>query len=52
MATVQALVDRGATVDAVNDRGETALAGAISKGYSDVVQVLIAAGAAELELQP
>ena len=44
-AAVQALVDRGATVDAVNDRGETPLAGAVSKGYADVVQVLVAAGA-------
>ncbi|MCW2811306.1 MAG: hypothetical protein JWP61_1764, partial [Friedmanniella sp.] len=29
----------------VNDRGQTPLAGAVFKGYEDVVRVLVAAGA-------
>ena len=35
----------GATVDRVNDRGQTPLAGAVFKGYADVAAVLVAAGA-------
>ena len=29
----------------INDRGQTPLAGAVFKGYADVVRVLVAAGA-------
>ncbi|MGJ9411737.1 ankyrin repeat domain-containing protein [Aeromicrobium sp. CF4.19] len=43
--TVQALVERGASVDTLNDRGQSPLAGAIFKGEDDVVRVLLQAGA-------
>ena len=36
---------RGADVDVINDRGQTPLAGAVFKGYPDVVTALVAAGA-------
>jgi ankyrin repeat protein len=39
------LIDRGADVDAVNDRGQTPLAGAVFKGFDDVVAALVRAGA-------
>ena len=42
---VSALAERGADVNAGNDRGQTPLSGAVFKGYADVVRVLVAAGA-------
>ena len=44
-AVVRALAVRGANVNAVNDRGQTPLAGAVFKGYADVTAVLVEAGA-------
>jgi ankyrin repeat protein len=35
----------GGNANAANDRGQTPLAGAVFKGYADVVQVLVEAGA-------
>lgn len=43
--TVAALVERGARVDAVNDRGQFPLAGAVFKKEHEVIGVLLAAGA-------
>lgn len=43
--TVAALVERAAVVDALNDRGQSPLAGAVFKGEDEVVAVLLAAGA-------
>ncbi|MDY6808152.1 MAG: ankyrin repeat domain-containing protein [Actinomycetota bacterium] len=43
--TVTVLIKRGADVDAVNDKGQTPLAGAVFKGHDDVVAVLVTAGA-------
>lgn len=40
-----ALAQRGADVDAVNDRGQTPLAGAVFKGDEAVVRALVEAGA-------
>lgn len=39
------LIDKGADVDAVNDRGQSPLAGAVFKGEGEVVRVLVGAGA-------
>jgi ankyrin repeat protein len=44
-ALVGGLAERGADVNAVNDRGQTPLAGAVFKGSSEVVQALVSAGA-------
>jgi uncharacterized protein len=43
--TVQMLAEAGGDVNRANDRGQTPLAGAVFKGESDVVRVLLAAGA-------
>ncbi|OQO15091.1 hypothetical protein B0A48_00473 [Cryoendolithus antarcticus] len=45
MSTVEMLIAKGADVDAVNDRGQSILAGAVFKGYEEVVGVLVQAGA-------
>lgn len=42
---VSDLIRRGAAVDALNDHGQTPLAGAVFKGYSNVCRVLVEAGA-------
>ena len=42
---MRALVSRGADVDRANDRGQTPLAGAVFKGYGEVVRELFEAGA-------
>ncbi|MGI8664964.1 MAG: ankyrin repeat domain-containing protein [Jatrophihabitans sp.] len=42
---VTGLAARGAEVDAINDRGQTPLAGAVFKASPDVVRALLAAGA-------
>jgi uncharacterized protein len=44
-ATVRALLDLGADPDALNDRGQSPLAGALFKGEDEVVALLCAAGA-------
>ncbi|MGA8211647.1 MAG: ankyrin repeat domain-containing protein [Nocardioidaceae bacterium] len=44
-ATVRALVDLGADVDRLNDRGQSPLAGAVFKDDGDVVTALLLAGA-------
>jgi ankyrin repeat protein len=44
-AAVRVLVARGALVDALNDRGQSPLAGAVFKGEDDVVAALLEAGA-------
>ncbi|MHA7153919.1 ankyrin repeat domain-containing protein [Arthrobacter sp. TMN-50] len=38
------LADRGVDVNAVNDKGQTPLAGVAFKGYRDVAEVLLGAG--------
>lgn len=44
-STVKLLAERGADVNRVNERGQTPIAGAVFKGATDVVHVLLAAGA-------
>lgn len=44
-ATVDALIEREANVDALNDRGQSPLAGAIFKGEREVAASLVRAGA-------
>lgn len=41
----QILIDKGADFNRPNDLGQSPLAGAVFKGYDNVVQVLVAAGA-------
>jgi hypothetical protein len=42
---VRLLAAHGADVQAPNDRGQTPLAGAVFKGYDDVVDALLESGA-------
>jgi uncharacterized protein len=42
---VRLLIGRGLDLNAVNDRGETALHGAASRGYPQVVKLLVDRGA-------
>jgi len=42
---VNLLIERGADVDRLNDRGQSPLAGAVFKGAEEVVRALVAAGA-------
>jgi ankyrin repeat protein len=42
---VQLILKHGAEANAANDRGQTPLAGAAFKGYTDVARVLLDAGA-------
>ncbi|MCY1243705.1 hypothetical protein D9M72_567310 [compost metagenome] len=42
---MQLLLQHGADANAVNDRGQTPLAGAAFKGYADVAEALLGAGA-------
>ena len=44
-AVVAGLAERGADVDALNDRGQSPLAGAVFKDEQDVVAALLEAGA-------
>ena len=44
-ATVRELAERGADVDALNDRAQSPLAGAVFKGEDDVVRTLLDLGA-------
>lgn len=41
----QLLIDKGADVNRPNDLGQSPLAGAVFKGYDEVVRILVAAGA-------
>jgi hypothetical protein len=50
--TVQLLIDAGADLDRVNDRGQTPLAGAVSKNDLDVLRLLAGAGADPLAGTP
>ncbi|SHW55330.1 Putative ankyrin-like protein [Mycobacteroides abscessus subsp. abscessus] len=44
-ALVRLLAERGADGDLLNDRGQSPLAGAVFKGFDDVVEALVDAGA-------
>jgi uncharacterized protein len=50
--TVRLLAERGADVNRVNDRGQTPLAGAAFKADTEVVRVLLGAGADPLAGTP
>jgi len=43
--STQELLSRGADANRVNDRGQCPLAGAVFKGYNEVVNILVAGGA-------
>jgi ankyrin repeat protein len=43
--TVRLILAHGGEANTANDRGQTPLAGAVFKGYTDVAQVLVEAGA-------
>lgn len=45
MSTVQMLVEKGAELDILNDRGQSIVAGAVFKGYGDIVKYLAEQGA-------
>ncbi|WP_375492300.1 ankyrin repeat domain-containing protein [uncultured Jatrophihabitans sp.] len=49
---VAALAARGADIDRLNDRGQSPLAGAVFKSASDVVDMLLGAGADPSRGQP
>lgn len=44
-STVKMLVDKGVDVNVLNDRGQSPIAGAVFKGYEDVVKRLVDGGA-------
>ena len=44
-SAVKALIERGADVNRLNDRGQSPLAGAVFKGEDTIVWVLLEAGA-------
>lgn len=46
--TVWLLIEKGADVDAINDRGQSPIAGAVFKGYDEVVKVLVEEGKADI----
>jgi ankyrin repeat protein len=46
--TVSMLLGEGARVDGLNDAGQSPLAGAVFKGYGEVVKVLVVDGKADL----
>jgi len=46
--TVRALIEKGADVNAINDRGQSPIAGAVFKGYDEVVKVLVEEGRADV----
>lgn len=46
--TVQMLIEKGADVNAINDRGQSPIAGAVFKGYDEVVKVLVEEGRADV----
>lgn len=43
------LLDMGADADVLNDRGQSPVAGAVFKGWNDVVSVLVGKGKADVE---
>jgi len=43
--TVRLILQHGGDANSANDRGQTPLAGAVFKGYTEVAQVLVDAGA-------
>jgi ankyrin repeat protein len=45
--TVSMLIAKGADPNVLNDRGQSPLAGAVFKGYADVVGVLVREGRAD-----
>lgn len=44
-STVKMLVEKGVDVNVLNDRGQSPIAGAVFKGYDEVVKVLMEGGA-------
>lgn len=46
--TVRVLIEKGADVDAINDRGQSPIAGSVFKGYDEVVRVLVNQGKADI----
>lgn len=46
--TVRLLIEKGADVNAINDRGQSPIAGAVFKGYDEVVKVLVDEGKADI----
>lgn len=46
--TVRVLIEKGADVDAINDRGQSPIAGAVFKGYDEVVRLLVNEGKADI----
>lgn len=47
--TTAMLLDMGAYADAINDRGQSPVAGAVFKGWADVVRVLVRKGCADVD---
>lgn len=45
LGTVNMLLDAGADANVLNDRGQSVIAGAVFKGYDDVVKMLFGKGA-------
>lgn len=52
LPTTEMLIARGVDVNKLNDRGQTPLAGAVFKGYGEIVRALFEAGASPHKGQP
>lgn len=50
VSTVSSLLSAGSDPNITNDRGQTPIAGAVFKGYDDVVKVLFEVGKADVRL--
>ncbi len=48
-STVRLLLRHGADPNVVNDRGQSPIAGAVFKGYDEVVEILFREGKADVE---
>lgn len=52
LETTKMLLDQGADADVLNERGQSPIAGAVFKGYEEIVRVMAESGADLAKGQP